>query len=523
VEFAEGARVFRIPLNTNPPTLDPVRISDTVSDAVARKIHAGLVRFGPDLQPLPDLAESWEYDAEKRNYTFHLRRGARFHNGREVTAWDAKYSWERLLDPRISKYMNLLELVEGAAEKIRGDGRVNESRGLEVLDSHTFRVTLTEPSPTFLLQIAMVNAAVVPREAVEAAEAAGSAFGRRPVGAGPFRLVRWSENSRLVLRKHEQYHGGPARLSGLVFKIVPVPRMRLEKVLKGEFEVSVVPFDELRSVEAEHADLLIKKPYLRTSYLGLTLQRPGAGGKSEATFLGRHLKVRQAINCAINREHICGTILQGRSRPAYSILPPGMPGHDPDLRAWTYDPARAKALLAEAGCPGGQGLESLVFLYANDPDVKKIVLAIHGDLTELGLKVELQSLEWAAYIERVDSRPPDLFLLSWVADYNDPDNFLYLLFHTKQWGDNNHVRYSNAAVDRLLDRGRATANHEERMRIYGEVERTILAELPWAVLENRTNILLVQPWVHGVRENLTALDSGPGLNYVDFSAIEMRR
>ena len=521
--FHEGARVFHIPLDTNPPTLDPVQITDTISDAVAKKIFNGLVRYDRDLQPVPDLAESWTWSDVDRSYTFKLRRGVRFHNGRELKAADVKYSWERLLDPALSRYMQILELVEGAQDKINSTGRVADTPGLQALDDYTFKVRLIQPSPTFLFLVGMLNAAVIPREAVEEAERAGSTFGRRPIGTGPFRFVAWHENTRLVLERNPDYFRGLVKLDGVVFKIVPSPRMRLEKFFRGEFDVSDIPYLELPRLESEHPDLLVRKPYLRTSYLAMTMNRPGPDGKSLPTQpLGANLKLRQAINCAINRAHVSGTILAGRSRPAWSILPPGMPGHDPELRAWHYDLERARRLLAEAGYPQGVGLRALTFLYKADPDVKKIVLAIHHDLTELGLNVELQGLDWAAYLDRIDKNPPDLFLLSWVADFNDPDNFLYFLFHTRQWGDNNHVRYSRREVDQLLDRGRATLDQAERIGLYRQAERLILDDCPWAILENRTNVLLLQPWVKGVRERLTAMDSGPGLNYVDFAEIEVK-
>ncbi len=523
VDFSPGQSVLRLPMNSNPPTLDPVQITDTLSDAVGRKLFNGLVRYDADLQPAPDLAERWAWDDTTRSYTFHLRRGVLFHNGREMKAHDVKYSWERLLDPTVSRYMQILELVDGAKEKIESEGRLPDTRGLQVLDDYTFRVRLTETCPTFLMQIGMVNASVIPREAVEEAEADKSTFGRRPVGTGLFKLARWDENSRLVLKRHDAYFGGRPPLDGVIFKVVPSPPMRLARFLKGHFDVSDIPFNELKRMTEQHRDLICRRDYLRTSYVGMTMNRADKEGVYTPTLLARNPKVRQAINAAINRKHLCETILTGRSKPAQSILPPGMPGHDPQRISWVYDPARARQLLTEAGYPQGQGLEKITFLYQNDPDIKKLVLAIHYDLTSVGIPVELQSLDWAAFLDRVDKNPPDLFLISWVADYNDPDNFLYLLFHSKQWTDNNRVRYGNPEVDRLLERGRSIMDPKERMALYRRAEGLILDDLPWAILENRTNVLMVHPWVKGVRENLTAMDSGPGLNYVNFMNVDLER
>src|SRR5579862_9017531 len=197
--FSAGAaeKIFRFPLSENPPTLDPVEIQDVTSDGVARKMFNGLVRFDHDMKPAPDLAEAVpEWNAADNSFTFKLRKGVKFHNGREMKASDVKYSWERLLDPDISQRTQILEPVVGAKEKL--DHKAKETSGIQIVDDYTIKVSLTGPSPTFLLEIGMVNASIVPQEAVEAAAKEGSKFARKPVGTGPFKLVEWKENQKLT-------------------------------------------------------------------------------------------------------------------------------------------------------------------------------------------------------------------------------------------------------------------------------------------------------------------------------------
>src|SRR5476649_421624 len=197
-------KIFRIPLSENPPTLDPVEIQDVTSDGVARKIFNGLVRCDEQMRPAPDIAEALPvWNAADNTYTFKLRKGVKFQNGREVKAADVKYSWERLLDPNISQRTQILENVVGAKERL--EHKATETSGLVVVDDYTFQVKLLGPSPTFLLEIGMVNASIVPKEEVEKATADGGKFGRKPVGTGPFKLVEWKESAKITFVKFADY------------------------------------------------------------------------------------------------------------------------------------------------------------------------------------------------------------------------------------------------------------------------------------------------------------------------------
>ncbi|MCZ7644577.1 MAG: ABC transporter substrate-binding protein [Planctomycetota bacterium] len=521
-----GPKFFRFPVETNPPTLDPVKITDVTSHSVAGKLFNTLLRYDAKMQLIPDLAEALpEWDAGESSYTFKLRQDVVFHNGRAMTAADVKFSMERLLDPAESKRMQILEIVKGAKAKIEGKGAVSETPGLVAVDEHTFKFVLERPDPTFLHSLIMVNAAVIPREAVDEAARKGSTFSQQPVGTGPFAFKSWQANTRIEFVRHERYFKGRPHLEGIVFEIVTSPQMRLDRFLKGEFEVSEIPFGQYKALEAKHPEYLSRNPTFRTNYLGIGMHHSKEGGGFKpAEPLGTNPKLRQAINHAIDRRNICETILEGRSTPAQSIVPPGMLAYDKSLVSWTHDPAKSKALLAEAGFPEGQGLRPLGLLYRNDPDIRKVVVALQADLAAVGIKVDLQALDWAAFLDRLDGNPPDLFYLGWVADYNDPDNFLYWLFNTKQWGDpGNHSRYSNPEVDRLLDEAHASMDEAKRVELYREAERRIVADAPWCLLEFRINCILMQPYVKGAREQLGCLDVGAGLGSVEFSRVDFGR
>lgn len=517
---------FRIPITSNPPTLDPVQITDVTSHVVASKLFNQLVRYNSKMELIPDLAtEIPEFNTADNSYTFKLRKGVKFHDGRVMTARDLKYSWERLLDPAVSKRFQILAGVLGAMEKVKGKGEITETKGLKVIDDHTFKVTLASPRPTFLHEIIMVNTAVIPTGAAEAAKAKGSRFRNQPIGTGPFKLTVWEENARIEMARHEDYFKGKPPLDGVVFEIIPKPEMRVAKFLKGEFEVCDIPFGQFKSLKAQHPDLLCENETFRTNYLGSAMRILKKDGTTEvAEPLGSRLELRQAINHAIDRENISNVILEGRGKPAQSILPPNFMGHNRDLRGWEYSPKKAKEILAKAGFPEGKGLRPLSLFHRNDPDTKRICLAIQSDLQAVGFQIKLQALDWAAFLDRVDNNPPDLFYLGWVADYNDADNFLYWLFHTSQWGDpGNHTRYSNKKVDALLEKARISMDRDERVKLYNQAEEMIVRDLAWCLLYYKKNYILMQPYVKNAREQILPLDVDPGLGMVDFGKVRFER
>jgi ABC-type transport system substrate-binding protein len=206
---------YRIPLTDNPLTLDPARFTDVNSAGVAARIFSTLVKLDARLRPAPDLAQSWKVSEDGLTWTFTLRKGVTFHNGRPATSGDVRYSFERLLGPATASHRAwILEPISGAREM--REGKAASLSGLETPDPLTVVLRLREPFGPFLLMLAMPNAAVVPREEVVKGDVP---FGRRPVGTGPFRFVRWRDNDALELARNEDYFAGPAKLAGLRFRV----------------------------------------------------------------------------------------------------------------------------------------------------------------------------------------------------------------------------------------------------------------------------------------------------------------
>lgn len=493
---ALAGKVYHFPLGSDPPTLDPAQATDTTSAAVINNLFEGLVRYDHDLSLQPALAERWESNADGTQWTFHLRRGVRFHSGRELSAEDVRYSFQRLLDRRTqSKRTWVLDQLSGARDFMAG--KAGSVRGIEVLDAATLRLTLERPFPPFLGLLAYTSANVVDREA---AERFGADFTSHPVGTGPFRLVTWRHDDRLLLERFEGYWNGPAALARIEFRILPEETTRFQEYKAGTLHHSDIPSGHYESVRNDPRlrAQLVQLPILGVYYLGMNLDRPP---------FQDNLKLRRALSHAIDRHTLTRVIMEGRATPAGGILPPAMPGQQPDLNAYPYNPELARRLLAEAGYPGGQGLRQLILFHNTDATHAKVAEFVQAQLQNLGVRVTIRTLDWAAYLDLLDSGAEfDLFRMGWIADYPDPQNFLEVLFHGKNRGPlGNKTRLNDAAVNALLDRALQTPVWEERRSLYQQAEERILELAPAIFLFHYTTTVLIKPEVRGV--HLSPLDS----------------
>ncbi len=524
---ADPAVSLRIPVAVNPSSLDPVKIVDVYESGVAERIFSTLVRHGPKLEILPDLAASWQVSEDGKTYTFKLRPDVRFHNNRLMVAADVVWSLNRLADPRVSRKMELVEEIAGVRERIdayralmakrpKGQALTAEDKrelaklldlsalpGLSAPDTGTVVVKLRRPWPPFLHLLAMVPTAVVPREEVEKS---GRAFGRRPAGTGPFRFVEWQENDRVFLERFEAYFGGKPRLEAVEYQIIKEPAMALQKYEKGDLDVCEVPSSKMNQIRgrSDHH----RWSQLTTSYLGISMLKEPCG---------KNVHLRRALNYAVDRERLCKVVLQGKGVPAKGILPPGMPGYRSEMKGYSYDPEATKRELAAAGHPGGKGLKPIPLYYRADRDGQRIVKELDQQYRTAGIPVELRAVEWTYLKTLTRKDPPALFRIAWIADYPDPDNFLYVLFHGARAGQTNRVHYRSPKADAALDAARSMPAGPERLAAYGRAEELITGEAPWVFLYHQSADLLVKPNVKGLE--FTPLDSGADLMKADFTGV----
>src|SRR5712691_8141038 len=490
---AQFGGMYRRMLWDNPSTLDPTFLTDIYGRAVVSQIFDGLVQLDAELNPRPAIAEFWEASGDGRTWTFTLRRGVRFHHGREVTAQDFVYSFSRFLKP--PKSVPLTEFfrrIQGAEDFMQG--KMQHVVGLEALDRYTLQLALEEPLAPSLLLLALANAYVVPQEE---AERQGGHFGRSPVGTGPFKFVRWEENKEVVLEANDQYYAGRPFLDTLVYKIVVGSRLEegFAEFLQGNLEEAVIPSnktEEVRTNPEYKKYKRVRRPPLSVLYIGFNTQLKPFDDK----------RVRQAFNYAVNREAIVREITRMGSLPATGVLPPGLLGYDPELQSYPYNPAKAKLLLAEAGYPSGAGFP-VVQLWTNHKaeSTKAELAAYQRYLADVGVQVEIHfAPDWPTYKSMLEHGQLSMFRLAWYADIPDPDNVLCPLLHSVS--PTNRTFYRNPQVDQFLEQARKELNDVQRAALYRRVERLVMDDAPWILQHYTTFEYLYQPYVQGIKVNL---------------------
>lgn len=482
--------VYRKPLEHEPPLLDPAFATDIYATSVVQQLFDGLVQFDGDLNVIPSIARSWQASYDGLVWTFLLRPGVRFHHGREVVADDFVYTFTRLLAPQTqSPHASLLQHIEGAAD-FRA-GKSDHVSGLQALDPMTLQITLDQPYAPFMTILGMVQTRVVPREEVEKP---GFSFGRQPVGSGPFRFVAWEAGKQITLQANHDYFEGRPFLNFLHFVIFRGQGLQgiLEAFEKGLLEEAGLPAQERQRLTNTSSYRFVRKPVLATLLLWINTS---AGPLSQT-------KVRQAINYAINRQTINQVIRQNRFELARGILPPGMPGYDPHLVGYPYNPERARQLLAEAGYPEGQGLPP-VELWSSvvSAEAQAEHQAIQHDLAAIGITASLHTEgQWQRFSTQIlGQRPEALYRYAWYADFPDPDNFLFALFHSQS--PNNFAHYRNPQVDHLLEKAQQENDYLKRIALYRQAEAIIMEDAPTVNLVYYTFERVFHVYVKGIELN----------------------
>ena len=485
-ELLEGGRFVR--LYVDPPTLDPHLTTDATSAQVIVEVFGGLVTIDKNLDVVPDLAESWDISDDGRVYTFRIRPDAVFHDGKPVTAEDVRWSLERVTDPlteapNVDQYLG--DIV-GVDAKLAGD--VLEISGVRVINERTIEITIDAPKSFFLAKMTYPTAFVLDRENIEANP---KNWFRKPNGTGPFNITEYKVGETLILGRHDAYHLGPAKVAEVEMILSGGTSMRMYE--NDEIDISGVGLADLdRLLEPSHslnAELTRAAPSFSVQYIGLNVNEPPLDD----------VKVRQALNLAIDKREIATIVLGDQVVPAKGIIPPGFPGFSELVSGYEFDPIKAKQLLLESKY--GNDLDNLPPITITTPGSfganvsldMEVVLAMWEK--NLGITTEFQQTEFATFLKDLNKRRFQMFDIGWIADYPDPENFLDILFYSDS--SNNHTNYNNPEVDALLEKARVETDETLRFSIYNEVEQTILDDAPWIPLwYSGERYLLVKPNVH---------------------------
>jgi len=458
---------FNYCLNAEPVSLDPAQLQESEGIAVGKSLYDGLMDNDPETMELvPAMAESYETNEDATVFTFTLKEGVKFQNGRECTAEDFVYSWNRVCDPATASEVSYhLAPILGYDEFQAGEA--TELEGVKAIDDYTLEVTLSYPYADFVYHTAHPVTSPIPKEVVE--EVGSENFSESPVGTGPFAFESWTHEQQVVVNKFDDYYGDPAYLDSIVYKIYMEEETAWQDFKAGTLNDCQIPQGQFETAVADYGDRALFVPMLGIYYYGYNMNtEPWASSKD----------LRQALNYAVDRQTLCDVVMEGQRDPANGMVPPGIPGYMKNQSDYTYDVEMANTLLTNAGFPAGAGLPALTLGYNTGGGHEDPAQFIQGNLAAVGVNVTLEGYEWGSYLDLIQAEEITFFRLGWLTDYPIMDNFLYPLFYSANAGVDNMTQYNNPEVDALLDQARSTADEDERLALYQEAERIILEDAP---------------------------------------------
>ena len=491
--------VLKYPLTAEPTTLDPAMVRDGVTIDLLQSLYEGLVGWNDKNQVTPLAAsELPKISPDGKTYTFTIRDGAKFHNGRQITAEDVKYSLTRALDKRLASpvAMNYLDDIVGAKE-LNG-GSATDLPGVKVIDPKTVEITLVGPRAYFLGKLTYGTGYILPKEEVEKGDKNESGVftitEKNAIGSGPFKLKEYARQSRVVLDANPDYWAGKPKLTSIERPIVLDAKTARNLYDSGELDYITL---EKGDYEVDKNNLEIKDQVkfwdrASTFYLGMNQT-------NYAPFKDK--RVRQAVAHAIDKDTIVKNVLAGINLEANGVVPKGLFSYDETFKGLSYDPNLSKKLLADAGHADGKGLPPLVLYFREQqPDLRKTAEVIKEQLGAVGIPVTLNEMEWGAYLHLNEQKKMDMFHMRWGADYLDPQNFLSLLLTTH--GSENYTGYSNPQYDALCARADAESDIAKRTELYRQAEKIVVDDAPWVPLYYQKDLELMKPYVTGVRDML---------------------
>jgi peptide/nickel transport system substrate-binding protein/oligopeptide transport system substrate-binding protein len=461
----------------DPRSLDPALSTDVPTGEVVALLFDNLTQFDADARLNPGLATKWEADPAGRVYTFHLRQDAVFHDGRPIRAAQVRASLLRALAPGTSGGRAWpLYPIRGARDYAAG--KAKEVDGIAVPNDSTVVFTLEEPLNLFPKLLAMPVAAIVPTPT-------GPDFDQHPIGSGPWRFVSWSHDDAIVLAKNEKYWGGAPQSDTLRIRIIPEPLTQAAEFESRQLSVVEVPVGETRRWEQSHSQDLQRRPALRDLYVAINTTRGPL----------KDVRVRRALNYAIDVPTLLTTVLADRGIRAAGALPPGISGYDSTRVPYRYDPAEAKRLLAEAGYPNGFAVK---LWRTQRAELARLAQSLQQGLAEVGVRAEIVERDASSARAAVRNGEADLFLTDWWADYPDPEDFNYPLFHSRNKGPGgNYAFLADSSLDAMIIRARTTQDQAEKVRLSRSIDARVFDLAPWIFLWFPVDLWAMQPDVHG--------------------------
>ncbi len=470
------AQTFVFGAQGEPVQFDPAVITDGISAKITRQVFDTLYEFKPgSTEVQPALAEKAEASADGKVWTLQLRKNVKFHDGEPFDAKAVVWNFERWMKathPQHADQLKAGQTFEYFEGQFGGFDDKSIISRVEAVGSHAVRVTLKQPQAPFLQNVAMFPFAIASPKAVEKW---GTEFGKHPVGTGAFKFVEWKPNQEVVLEANPDYWGAKPKVKRAVVRNIKDNSQRLAALKAGEVHaIEGINPDDLKVVMADQSLYVLRRPTNTTGYVAFNYKVKEFQNK----------RVREAIAHAINKKAIVDALYGGTGLVATQFQPPPMWGYNKELKDYEYSTAKAQDLLKQAGFPGGFSeitwedgkKEPLVFWYMSRsrpyfPNPKEIGEAIAADLAKVGIKAQLQTVEWANYLDKRKNGQLPIYMLGWTGDNGDPDNFICYFFCSP--GASREAFYSNKPLADLLLRAQSLTNQSERARLYRQAEQMI--------------------------------------------------
>jgi oligopeptide transport system substrate-binding protein len=501
--MANAESVLRRGNGAEPETIDPHKSTGVPENAIETDLFEGLVTLAADGKQIPGVAESWDISDDGTIYTFHLRDDAKWSNGDPVTSADFVYSFQRAVDPKTAAdYAPILSPIKNADDIIAGKITDLNQLGVTAPDAKTVVITLNAPTP-YLLGLLAHNIAMPVHKAT--VEKFGDQWTRpgNIVSNGAFMLKDWVPQSQLTVVKNPNFHDAAnVKLDKIIFYPTEDLAEELKRYRAGELDITYdVPSEQVKWLEANMKDEFHNTPYLGTYYYVINLTRET---------LGKAPAIRKALSLGVDREILTDKITRAGEIPAYSWVPPNIPGYQQQFldfkgEAKAQRLEEAKKLLVDAGYGPDKPLK-IQLLYNTSENHKKIAVAIASMWKPLGVQVELVNQEWKVYLETRDKKDFDIARAAWIGDYADPINFLDMF--KSDAGARNDAGYNNPKFDELLKTAGATVDPQKRLEILAQAEKVFLDDNAMIPIYHYTTQHMLSPKLAGWEFNI--LDIHPG-------------